>query len=513
MDMDLMRQILFMEDFKMRKIFMGFLRSMSFLLILGCSLYYINQIMMPKYIIKNSTWPTTSSYNQFYQMDEQSVDVIFLGSSVTVNAFSPQEIYNDYGIRSYNLGSEQQSIFLSYFWLKEALRFQTPKVVVLDTRFLFQLHPENPINTTEGLTRKCLDPMKWSSVKREAVSDLCAIDTEQSELSYYLTNIRFHTRWASLTEHDFMQKEVAYSELKGYSAISEYRSKAYNTYSFSGDTQSNAEMHTIMQAYLNKTVELCKNNNISLILLSLPGNSMNDSINNTLTTYAKENSIDYYNMCETNVYNAIGAKLPKENVVEHENLWGARKMSRYVGKILKETYHVEAVEDEQYETTREFYDHIIKNCELVHIENIEEYLEAIHDSSYTVFLSAYDNTSQALTETAKKRLKDLGLQQDLTGKTRWGYCAVVSPEKGVSEQISNEKAVMLTGSIRDRKTFYTVVSSGYFSGNESSIIIDGQEYGMKQRGINIVVYDNRLMKVVDAVAFDTSSDGYVSREV
>ena len=144
----------------MRKYLSNGIRTIAFLMILLSILYCINQVLMPKYILKNSTWPTTSSYNQFYEMEENSIDVLFLGSSVAVNAFSPQEIYNDYGIRSYNLGSEQQSIFLSYFWLKEALRFQSPEVVVLDTKFLFELHPESIINTTEGLTRKCLDPMK-----------------------------------------------------------------------------------------------------------------------------------------------------------------------------------------------------------------------------------------------------------------------------------------------------------------------------------------------------------------
>ena len=150
-------------------------KCVLFLLILLCSLTAINKVLVPKYILKNSTWPTTSSYRQFYKMEPNSIDVLFFGSSVCVNAFIPQEIYNDYGIRSYNLGSEQQSIFLSYYWLKEALRSQKPQVVVLDTKFMWDLHPENPINTTEGLTRKCLDPMHYSDVKKEAVHNLCEL--------------------------------------------------------------------------------------------------------------------------------------------------------------------------------------------------------------------------------------------------------------------------------------------------------------------------------------------------
>ena len=185
------------------KHFKNIMRSIVFLSILVSSLLMINQVLVPKFVTKNSTWPTTSSFAQFYKMEKDSIDVLFLGSSVVVNAIIPQEIYNEYGIRCYNLGSEQQSIYLSYYWLKEALRYQKPKAVVLDLKFMFDLHPEDVINTTEGITRKSLDPMKWSSVKREAVHNLCEMDESQSELSYYLTNLRFHSRWSELQEYDY----------------------------------------------------------------------------------------------------------------------------------------------------------------------------------------------------------------------------------------------------------------------------------------------------------------------
>lgn len=487
----------------MRRHISGAVRSVTFLSILVFSLFCINQVLMPKYIIKNSTWPTTSSCHQFYEMENHSVDVLFFGSSVAVNAFSPQEIYNDYGIRSYNLGSEQQSIFLSYFWLKEALRFQSPEVVVLDTRFLFEVHPENPVNTVEGLIRKCLDPMRWSSVKCEAVSELCQIDKGQSGLSYYLTNIRFHTRWTGLTEYDMVNEEVQHSELKGYAAIESYGPESYTTYTPSGDTEARVHPHEIMQIYLDKTVELCKAEGITFVLVSLPGNAMNDGIHNTLTAYAEEKNIDYYNLCETKRYYSIGATLPRESMIGHENIWGAIRMSTYIGKMLQDVYHVSAVEDEQYESTRAFYEHMKKNCELPHITDMKEYLQVIKDDHYTIFIAAKEEATAGLTDEIREGLMALGLQKDLTGKYRWSYGAVISPENGITEKLAEFDSVTLSGSIRKRKTFYTVTGSGYFTGASGSINIDGIEYCRNQRGLNFVIYDNDLMKVVDQVAFDT----------
>ena len=325
------------------------IRSAVFLSLLVSSLLAINKVLIPKFTLKNSLWPTTSTYLQFYDMEKNSIDVLFIGSSVVVNAFIPQEIYNEYGIRSYNLGSEQQSIYLSYYWLKEALRFQSPKAVVLDLRFMWNYHPENAINTVESLTRKCLDPMKWSYVKREAVHNVCGLDDSQSELSYYLTNIRFHSRWSSIQEYDINYEMIDTSPLKGYSPTTDKGPGSYETYE-QNDTSATMEFTPLMQEYLDRIVTLCKENNISLILIDLPGNAMDDAINNTHTAYAERNGIEYYNLCSTEHFNQIGAILPEENVIEHENIWGAIKTSRYIGTILRDQYGIEPVHDDQYET-------------------------------------------------------------------------------------------------------------------------------------------------------------------
>ena len=73
----------------MKKCIISILRAVIFLSLLVVSLYYINKMLLPKYISSNSNWPTTTTYNQFYEMEEDTVDVFFFGSSLMVNAFSP----------------------------------------------------------------------------------------------------------------------------------------------------------------------------------------------------------------------------------------------------------------------------------------------------------------------------------------------------------------------------------------------------------------------------------------
>ena len=473
------------------------INSAFFLSILISSLLVINQLLLPKYIINNSDWPTTSSYSQFYRMEENSIDVLFLGSSVVVNAFIPQEIYNNYGIGSYNLGSEQQSIFLSYYWLKEALRFQSPKVVVLDMKFMWDLHPDSAINTTEGLTRKCLDPMKWSPVKCEAVHSLCNLDKEQSELSYYLTNIRFHSRWSDkIEECDFSREMINNYNLMGFSPLGINGAESYETYE-NCDAEVCTDFNPIMQKYLDLIVELCNMNNISLVLVELPGNEMNDSINNAHVKYAQENGIEYYNLCSTEYYNLIGAKLPEENIVNHANYWGAVKLSQFIGKMLNEKYGLQAVRDEQYENANVYYENIKNNLALSRITDTIEYLGAINKKNYAVFMVTHgDATATFNQEYVLYGLYHLGLECKYLAHPENRYAAVII-EGNVLEERTSYNPVDIRGSFRNQKSNYYMQSGGIAWDAYSSIEIDGGQYSMSTVGLNITVYDLNTSHVID----------------
>lgn len=117
------------------------IKAIIFVMLSSGTVLFLNQVLTPKYFY-NNTWPTTSTYLGFYKMERNTVDVLFFGSSHAASSFSPQILYDRYGITSYNLGCEQQNLITSYYWLKEALRFQKPKAIVLDCYILFHTTKE-----------------------------------------------------------------------------------------------------------------------------------------------------------------------------------------------------------------------------------------------------------------------------------------------------------------------------------------------------------------------------------
>ena len=91
-----------MEDSEMKKRPPLILRAASLLLTVLVLLVLLGELFRPRFLNDNY-WPLDVTYMSFYEMNPSSADVIFLGSSHAISAFSPQELYDKTGIRSFNL--------------------------------------------------------------------------------------------------------------------------------------------------------------------------------------------------------------------------------------------------------------------------------------------------------------------------------------------------------------------------------------------------------------------------
>ena len=482
----------------MMKKIAGILRCVVFLLILVITLSTVNGSLRPKYNFFNAYWPTSTTYSQFYEMEENSIDVLFMGSSVTMNYFSPLQIYKDYGIRSFNLGGEQQSPFLSYYWLKEALRYQNPQAVVMDVRFCYPYHPEQAINTSEGLTRKAIDPMRLSPVKMELVHELCALDSGHDELSYYLTNLRYHDRWKTLEKSDFYRGEFMYSKMMGYTLGTDTHGETYQIFEPQDPVAVFDGFHALSMEYLEKIAVLCKEQEIELILVSAVGNEMNDGIHNTFTAFAEKHGIAFYNFSEKRLHDAIGAKFPEESILRHATPKGAVKISQFMGRLLAQNHGIEGVEDRQWAENLPFYENVLKMHELQFTDDLETYLSLLPEKDCTIFMTVKDDAYTGMPEGIKEELKRLGLYTEWNESMyRQPYMAILSDGK-IIEGAGGYQA----HSGRFIGGRYDVKSIGYSDGNVASVMIEGKECSVNRRGLNIVVYSHYQDKVIDSVNFD-----------
>lgn len=315
----------------------------------------LNSILVPKW---TDGWTTTKIIDGFYELEKNSIDALFLGSSEMIVSVSPMQIYGNYGITSYNLATEQQDLLASYYWLKESLKYQKPKVVILDTLFLFR--------TSEmAFYRKAFDYMKLSSVKIAAANDITDGEKNETYYSLLFPIIQYHDRWQNLTENDFTYMSSDKKNI--YKGFRIFTDEAYTKYTYFEKDSSTNKKDVIpkMEKYLEKIVNLCNENNIELILTKIPmgQNYWYISYYNSVMELANKYNVRYIDLNEKTYASKlnIDGHDSLDYGMYHVNYRGSIKISNFFGKLLVDEYKLtDYRKDSKYDEWNKDYELYIK---------------------------------------------------------------------------------------------------------------------------------------------------------
>ena len=322
----------------MKRLFSLYIKIFSVFLCLILLLLVLTPAFVPKYV---DGFATTSVMDGFYELDENSIDVLFLGSSQIMTAASPMQLYKETGITSYNMGTEQQNLVSSYYLLKEALRYQTPQVVVLETWFLFPYNTNSLLNSSEEFVRKPIDYMQWSSNKLEFIRTVCSLDSEHNFSGYVFPFLRFHSRWNDLTLEDFTYVfETKTNPARGFCITANTIPQGFQGLVLS-DPNNCAEPLETMKQYFDNIVSLCKENNITLVLMKTPrgDGSFGENYHNCVQALAEENRLVFIDFNEKSLFDEINFDCSADCTdVSHVNYFGAEKITRYLSDYLASNF-------------------------------------------------------------------------------------------------------------------------------------------------------------------------------
>lgn len=267
---------------------------------------------------------------EFYSSDEE-YDVWFLGSSHAVMGVLPMELWNDYGITSYNLANNGQMLPIDYWVLRDALNRKTPKLVVVDVYTLYADEKYAVMEYAHG----SLDPMPMSWTKIQAI---CDIFPKEERLEFFLPFSIYHNRWDIMTS-DFFDRTPSCQ--KGA-----YENNALGTPMVEPGQVVNMKVadyeetpETTNKQYLRKMVELCQEKGIPVLLTAAP---FNDAEHLALwTNSARQIAAEY----DVPFVNGVEADLIRRECdlfdAGHLNSSGARKWTAYLGEYISSNYEIE----------------------------------------------------------------------------------------------------------------------------------------------------------------------------
>lgn len=267
--------------------------------------------------------------NNFRGFDDNTFDVLVLGSSHAQYSFNPAVFYNETGYYSYVLGTACQAIPVSYEYLKEALETQSPEIVLLE---VFTALPDVVVCRTDGVTKLAGDEMTGL----ERYSTIWHIDNKkESLLEYWFDIIMTHSSWPEKELEDFKPAE---NEVKD--VFMGHVTQMPDNYSRWELTQfEDLNTGTLKDKdleYILKIKELCDQEGIRLILYKAPyviEQASYDSLQ-ALLRFAEENNIEYVNGFDH--MQEMDFHLGMDGDAWHNNVWGARKMTEYLSKVALE---------------------------------------------------------------------------------------------------------------------------------------------------------------------------------
>lgn len=142
--------------------------------------------------------------------------------------------------------------------------------------------------------------------------------------------------------------------------------------------------------------------------------------------------------------------------------------------------------------------------DITKIHDIDKYLQELDiiKKNTIIIISVKDTLGLNLRIKSAELLKELGIHYDLNNKHGHVYYAIISHGELIVEKLSDLDGTISETITLNENCIY-VKSSVYLKENISIIDIDGVDYSINLRGINIVVYDDIENQIVDTVCFDT----------
>lgn len=457
--------------------------SVCFLCVLAGTIIISNQILEQKY--------SKDAMRGFYDLPKDTLDVAFIGSSHMLNGVLPVDLWDNYGIRAYNAGQHGQRLSMTYYYMKEVIDKQHPKVMVID---LFYVRQEQANDDIANL-HKSIDNLQWGKNKWDAI--LKAVPKEYRWEVMYPSYL-YHSRWNELSRDDFTyltndaMNPTGGTELRwGHVPLEVPEWIAL---------EERLPIDEDTTKWLSKILELGKETNTRVVFTVLPHVAPAEA--QAMYHTAGQMAVDAGEYFLDFMYLADEIGLDYQSDMydsEHLNPYGARKVTEYLGGYLVRelglTNHKEdtSADIAYWQKQSKMYEAAFKAGQLGNIADITEYMQAIQDDSYVVALAIWADEVKP-GDIVLDGWEELGLNPDIISHRSNQYVALIDGGKVIVDLTSENEALVY------EKTLYGVDWQLTSQDGGVSIMTDLQEMAANEASINMVVYDKILKKVVDSVS-------------
>lgn len=305
----------------------NFIKGIVVITVLALALSMTSSILMLK---------SEDGYDQmksFYKQKDNTIDALFIGSSKIYCQIDTGVLWDDYGVAAFDLAGAEALPWNSYFYMKEALKTQNPKIIIFDASMMGFREFQTSQPPVWAMTNNY--GMRWN---RNRIEQLYVNTYDFSEFKKLLFPLNtMHSRYKELTKNDFIDvnNDISY---KGF----DYRDTIVP---FDVPTACNItdemEVNAKHMEYLMKMNDLAIENNIPFVVMISPYvlSDTEQMYFNYISRICKEKDIRFIDFNQ--MYDELNLDFQTdmaENI--HLNFAGTKKFSDYLGKMMKDEYDV-----------------------------------------------------------------------------------------------------------------------------------------------------------------------------
>lgn len=307
--------------------------------------------------------------NDFINIEEETMDVIILGSCHSYTSINPMRFWYNAGITAYNYALPSSLIPTTYLQLKEALEIQSPKIVFIET---WGINSDGTYIKTQELYNYFIEltsHFPYGEDKKKVVDDffdaelnpmITELGLTEEELkkdrdAIMLPFLRYKNRIldGGISEIDFNEDyeytEKELSEVQfAYENTTRIKQKGFLENPFVSDilpkdfkpivTNEIGEISKMNLKYIDAMIELCNEKNVDIVFYTAPYSMKEQEVErfNALSAYLNDREVGYLYLPKLIDFDYQNDFFDPT----HVNVQGATKQTDYILNYLKKNYHL-----------------------------------------------------------------------------------------------------------------------------------------------------------------------------
>lgn len=292
----------------------------------------------------------------FYGMEENTIDVVFVGTSVTFSSFMPMEAWHEYGMAAYDYCTNVQFENSLRYSVREIRKTQSPKLMLIDIAPFIMQHSAGTCAGEEDRNIKYnIDSLPYSLNRLQLVRE---INEEKggdlySFLYYYFDICRYHTNGIDIKRYNNALPDVT----RGYGYLCR---KEIDKDSFLYDDGEEMPLEGQHAVYLDQLLTEAEDLDCEVVFFCAPARFVRERGDeylrkNYIKRIIEERGYVFWDL--SSEVEAIGLDYDTDFWSDnHFDSLGAEKVTGYLAKRIVDSYDIpDRRNDERYAGWHEDY--------------------------------------------------------------------------------------------------------------------------------------------------------------